>query len=120
MGHRFLHEEFGIKPKIGWMVDAFGHSQANAELFAEFGFEAMFFSRMSSDERIKLQETKRSIFLWEPMSNLFGNSKQILTQVFFWDYSPPPTFANEHNAEDGIIDNPTNMRYNLDRRCTEL
>jgi hypothetical protein len=70
------------------------------ELFAEFGFEALFFSRMSQDERLKLQETKRSIFLWEPLSNLFGSTKQILTQVFFWDYSPPPTFANEHNGED--------------------
>lgn len=100
MGHRFLQEEFGVKPKIGWMLDAFGHSQANAQLFAEFGFEALFFSRMSQDERLKLQETKRSIFLWEPLSNLFGSTKQILTQVFFWDYSPPPTFANEHNGED--------------------
>jgi hypothetical protein len=36
------------------MMDSFGHSQANAELFADFGFEAMFFSRMSSDERIKI------------------------------------------------------------------
>lgn len=26
MGHRFLWEEFGVKPKIGWMLDAFGHS----------------------------------------------------------------------------------------------
>lgn len=54
MGHRFLDKEFGIKPKVGWMLDSFGHSQANSALFADFGFEAMFFSRMSSDERNKL------------------------------------------------------------------
>ena len=105
MGHRFLDKEFGIKPKVGWMLDSFGHSQANSALFADFGFEAMFFSRMSSDEREKLQETKRSIFLWEPLSNVYGSSKQILSQVFFHDYSPPPTFSNEHNNEDDVIPN---------------
>lgn len=80
----------------------------------------MFFSRMNPDERVKLQETKRSIFLWEPLSYLYGTSKQVLTQVFFSDYSPPPTFSNPHNTIDGIVDNPKDLRYNLDKRCSEL
>lgn len=46
-GHAFLKKEFGIKPRVGWMIDAFGHSQANAALFADFGFESIFFSRIS-------------------------------------------------------------------------
>lgn len=92
MGHRFLWEEFGVKPKIGWMIDAFGHSQANTAMFADFGFEALFFSRMSGDERKKMQENNKSIFIWEPLSYLYGESKQILTQVFFWDYNSPPMF----------------------------
>ena len=45
-GHSFLKEEFGVKPKIGWMIDAFGHSAANVALFHDFGFEAFFFSRI--------------------------------------------------------------------------
>jgi hypothetical protein len=39
-GHEFLKSEFGVVPKIGWHIDAFGHSSTNARLFAEFGFEA--------------------------------------------------------------------------------
>ena len=31
-GHDFLKYEFGVKPKIGWQLDPFGHSSANAEL----------------------------------------------------------------------------------------
>jgi hypothetical protein len=29
------------------MIDAFGNSAANAALFADFGFEMLFFSRMN-------------------------------------------------------------------------
>jgi alpha-mannosidase len=40
IGHTFLMKEFGVKPRTGWHVDSFGHSSANARLFADFGFEA--------------------------------------------------------------------------------
>jgi alpha-mannosidase len=26
LGHKFLQDEFGVKPRIGWMLDSFGHS----------------------------------------------------------------------------------------------
>jgi alpha-mannosidase len=47
LGHQFLKKEFGISSKVGWMLDAFGHSSANAALFSDFGFDAVFFTRMS-------------------------------------------------------------------------
>ena len=34
VAHDFLVSEFGIKPKVGWQLDPFGHSAANAELFS--------------------------------------------------------------------------------------
>jgi len=40
IGHDFLKQEFGVVPRVGWHVDAFGHSSTNARLFAELGFEA--------------------------------------------------------------------------------
>ena len=40
IGHNFLLKEFGVRPRTGWHIDAFGHSAANARLFADFGFEA--------------------------------------------------------------------------------
>jgi len=39
-GHNFLRSEFGVTPRVGWQLDAFGHSSTNARLFADFGFEA--------------------------------------------------------------------------------
>lgn len=46
IGHNFLWKEFGIRPRVGWMLDSFGHSEANAAIFHDFGFEALFFSRL--------------------------------------------------------------------------
>lgn len=46
-GHEFILKEFGVKPNIGWHVDPFGHSSANPRLFADMGFEAWFFARLS-------------------------------------------------------------------------
>ena len=48
IGQAFLLKEFGdccrdkIVPKIGWQLDPFGHSNANARLYAEMGFSATF------------------------------------------------------------------------------
>jgi lysosomal alpha-mannosidase len=45
-GHQFLLKEFGVKPRIGWHIDPFGHSNANPRLFADMGFDAWFFARI--------------------------------------------------------------------------
>jgi lysosomal alpha-mannosidase len=46
IGHQFLLKEFGVKPKVGWHVDPFGHSNTNARLFSEMGFDGWFFARL--------------------------------------------------------------------------
>ena len=51
IGHQFLWNEFGIRPKVGWMIDAFGHSATNAALFSDFGFDSLFFARSNRNDR---------------------------------------------------------------------
>ena len=46
IGHQFLLNELWARPRIGWHVDPFGHSSANARLFADMGFDAWFFGRL--------------------------------------------------------------------------
>jgi alpha-mannosidase len=50
-GHEFLMKEFGVRPRIGWHVDPFGHSTANPRLFAEMGFDAWFFARIDYQDK---------------------------------------------------------------------
>ena len=44
-GHQYLLKEFGVKPRVGWAIDPFGHSNANPRLFADMGLEAWFYAR---------------------------------------------------------------------------
>lgn len=99
------------------MLDAFGHSETNAALFSDFGFEAIFFSRMNGHERQKFQKEKKTTFLWEPLSQSYGSSKQILAQIFYFNYGYPPGFGNEHNMDDEIVPYKDELRFNLDKRC---
>ena len=46
LGHEFALKEFGVKSRIGWQIDPFGHSNTNARIFADMGFDAWFFGRM--------------------------------------------------------------------------
>ena len=51
IGLDFLEEEFGVRPRVGWHIDPFGHSNANPRLFAEMGFDAWVFSRLDYEDR---------------------------------------------------------------------
>jgi alpha-mannosidase len=75
IGHEFLAKEFGVKPKIGWDLDTFGHSDTNTRLYAEMGFDAMFFSRIEYQERKKYseKENQHMKFIWRPSSRNFGD-----------------------------------------------
>jgi len=78
-GHEFVLEEFGVKPRIGWQVDPFGHSDANARLFADMGFEAWVFARLDGDDKGQRFKDKAMEFLWRPSAAHFGKEKQIFT-----------------------------------------
>jgi alpha-mannosidase len=52
-GHQFIEANFSKKPRIGWQIDPFGHSSANARLFADMGFDAFFFARLDYQDRDK-------------------------------------------------------------------
>lgn len=46
IGHRFLKNEVGITPTIGWSIDPFGHSATQAGLYSQMGFNGWWFARV--------------------------------------------------------------------------
>lgn len=49
-------KEFGIHPKVSWQVDAFGLSTGYARLARDFGFDAMFYSRVDIKEKEQMRK----------------------------------------------------------------
>ena len=122
IGNGFLKKEFDIKPRIGWMMDSFGHSQATAALFTDFGFEAFFLSRIHPDKRDELRKGKALEFIWRPFTKHFGNQKQILTHVTWENYKWPEGFIVDQKEDlhqsfqpDKSLDN-----YNIESKCRKL
>ena len=45
LGHSFLNQSFGFKPRIAWQIDPFGHSYGMQNLLTEMGMNAIFYAR---------------------------------------------------------------------------
>ena len=84
IGHQFLKKEFGVVPRVGWVLDSLGHSSANAALFADFGFDAVYFAKIDDTEEAKWKnkQNKHMTFLWRPFSKNMGTQKEILAGVY--------------------------------------
>ena len=54
VGHQFIKKEFGITSKIAWQLNTPGHSSAYAALLADFGFEALFVTRVEAGKKEEL------------------------------------------------------------------
>ena len=71
------------------MPDAFGHSTANAALFADFGFDSLFMARISDEFKEERRYSGELAFIWKPMSKHFGDAKEIYTHIFADHYATP-------------------------------
>jgi len=81
-GHQFLSTELGIEdPNISWQLDSFGVSKGYARLARDIGFDAMFFSRIDAEEKLKLQKNKEKVQVWRADETNFGPKKDILSIV---------------------------------------
>jgi alpha-mannosidase len=126
MGHTFVKREFGVIPRVGWMLDAFGHSAANAALFSDFGFDSIIFSRISDTVKGEWEQNQGKTFLWRPMSKNLGRSKEILA-VYHDDYDFPEGFKTDDtkwfadkDIDAPIQDDPSLLDYNADKMAVSL
>ncbi|KDO33515.1 hypothetical protein SPRG_19152 [Saprolegnia parasitica CBS 223.65] len=79
LGHGFLVHEFGVKPRIGWQIDPFGHSSTQGSLLsAGVNFDALYFARIDYQDYEKRKATKDFEFMWQPSPS----------RVFFDDCAP--------------------------------
>jgi len=108
-------DEFGVRPRVAWHIDPFGHSASAPRLFADMGFDAWFFARLDyQDKQLRLLENGME-WLWRPFFGHFGTDKQIFTHAMYQHYSAPSGFNfDTYSDDEPIVDDPSLSTYNLD------
>ena len=53
------------RPRIAWQIDPFGHSREQANLFAEMGFDGLFFGRLDYADKEKRLKEKSMEMIWK-------------------------------------------------------
>uniref|UniRef100_J3KV59 Alpha-mannosidase n=1 Tax=Oryza brachyantha TaxID=4533 RepID=J3KV59_ORYBR len=122
LGHRFIKEEFGQVPRIGWQIDPFGHSAVQAYLLGtEVGFDAFYFFRIDYQDRDTRKGTKELEVVWRG-SKTFGSSADIFAGIFPKNYEPPPgEFYFEVDDTSPIVqDDPLLFDYNVEQRVNDF
>ncbi|KAI3457771.1 hypothetical protein Pfo_014434 [Paulownia fortunei] len=121
LGHRFILDEFGKKPRVGWQIDPFGHSAVQAYLLgAELGFDSLFFARIDYQDRAKRRSDKTLEVIWRGSRSL-SSSSQIFTGIFPIHYEPPDGFTFEINDVSAPIqDDDLLFDYNVQQRVDDF
>ncbi|GFQ01122.1 alpha-mannosidase [Phtheirospermum japonicum] len=121
LGHRFILDEFGKKPRVGWQIDPFGHSAVQAYLLgAELGFDSLFFARIDYQDRAKRRSDKTLEVIWRGSRSL-SSSSQIFTGIFPVHYDPPDGFTFEINdVSPPIQDDDLLFDYNVQQRVDDF
>ncbi|XP_067011637.2 lysosomal alpha-mannosidase [Anabrus simplex] len=121
-GLRKLNDTFGEcgRPRVGWQIDPFGHSREMASLFAQMGYDGLFFSRLDYQDKHQRIAQKTTEMIWEASANL-GRSSDLFTSVLYNGYGPPPGFCFDVLCnDDPIIDDKRSPDYNAERKVTQF
>lgn len=88
LGAQFIKDQFGVRPKVGWQIDPFGHTNQNGRLFADIGFDAVGLNRI--DYRLKeyMKANKTLEFIWRT-SNTLGEEHDIFVHMMDNHYCEP-------------------------------
>ena len=117
LGLRKLNDTFGECgiPKVAWQVDPFGHSKEQASLFANMGFDGLFFGRLDWRDKEQRENSKTMEMVWEASQDM-GTASDLFTGVLYNYYSPPPGFCWDLLCnDDPIMDNANLPHGNGDK-----
>lgn len=119
LGHKFLIDEFGVVPRVGWQIDPFGHSSTQAALLsAEVGFDALMFGRIDYQDHDIRQNSQSLEFIWQASPSFGANASGIWSAAFrSGNYGPPNGFCYDWFCGDDPIQEDRRLHdYNVDNR----
>ena len=85
----FLNETLGVRPRIGWHIDPFGHSSFTPQLFSLLHYDMFVLNRIPDSIKQDMKQSRGLEFLWHnPHFN-----RTIFAHVLDSHYSTPVIFA---------------------------
>ncbi|ESO12620.1 hypothetical protein HELRODRAFT_187930, partial [Helobdella robusta] len=121
IGFKFLLDTFGKCgiPKIGWQIDPFGHSREQASIFAQFGFDGLFFARIDYQDYGERIKTKTLEHMWFASPTLGDQASLFTGALYGMSYSPPPGYCFEC-GDSPVRDDPRLDDYNADQKLAKF
>lgn len=55
---------------MGWQIDPFGHSREQASLFAQMGYDGLFFGRLDYQDKLHRLGAQQGEMVWKGSPNL--------------------------------------------------
>ncbi|KAF3688011.1 Lysosomal alpha-mannosidase [Channa argus] len=117
LGLRFLNETFGScgRPRVAWHIDPFGHAREHASMFAQMGYDGLFFGRLDYQDRAQRMIKKEQELLWRASDSLTPPMADLFTGILPNGYNPPTGFCWDQLCNDPPIrDDPDLEDYNVD------
>ena len=116
LGHEFLRRELDYKPKVGWQIDPFGHSNTHAWLSSEFGFDSLFFGRIDYQDHDKRMATREMELVWKGSAS--QDQSAIFTGAFTsGNYGAPQGLCIDRSCvycrDDPVVDDTLLETFNL-------
>ncbi|XP_017099033.2 lysosomal alpha-mannosidase-like [Drosophila bipectinata] len=120
LGLKFLDDNFGScgRPTIGWQVDPFGHSREQASIFAQFGYDGEFFSRMDHNDKDRRLQDLAMEMIWHASESL--SDLKLFTGLTYRHYSSPDGFCFDVNCGDEPIIDGKSYDNNVKTRIDDF
>ena len=109
IGLDFLEQNLGVRPKVEWHIDPFGHSIFMPELYSLLGYKAMIINRIPDHIKQQMKVNKGLEFHWRsPYSN-----RTVFTHVLDSHYSTPLIigFNTEERANFFVNDTKERLKW---------
>ncbi|XP_016979617.1 lysosomal alpha-mannosidase [Drosophila rhopaloa] len=120
VGLKFLNDNFGVcgRPRVGWQIDAFGHSREQASMFAQMGFDGQFFARMDQNDKNKRVDNLGLEMIWDASETL--KELDFFTGMLYNHYSAPPGFCFDSLCQDDPIIDGKSYDNNVKSRVDDF
>ncbi|CAH1794207.1 unnamed protein product [Owenia fusiformis] len=119
LGFKFLKDNFGdcARPRVAWQIDPFGHSREQASLFAQMGFDGLFFGRLDYQDKAWRLNNRTMEHMWRGSPDNLGDAANLFTGALYNGYGPPGGFCWDAGCgDDPVMDDRRLHDYNVDEK----